>query len=415
MVVVFRWIVLVLALTLGGGVVAEAAPAKAPAGSALTILISLDGFRPDYLDRGNTPTLNALAADGARGAMRPSFPSLTYPNHYTLVTGKRPDHHGMVNNTLEDEDIPGVDFSMSNHAAVGDGRWWDQAKPIWVSAEQQGVHAGTLFWPGSEAQIDGVRPSYWKPYDEKLSYEDRVDTVLAWIDAKAPPLGFATLYFEGADTQGHHYGPDSPEVNAAAAEADAAIARLVAGLKARGLYETTNIIVVADHGMAPQPLSGLVEVSTLIDPAKAKFVSTGSIVGVRALPGFEAEVDAAMLKPHPHLTCWRKAQIPIRFGYGTNPRVPPIVCLAERGWYFVTAGALKKRLDEYPRDGGAHGYDPSDPTMRAVFVAHGPAFKSGVALPVFDNVDVYPLLARLIGVKGDKGDGTLGPLKPALR
>ena len=412
MVVVCRWMALLLALVLG----ACAMPSLAAAPTApLTILISLDGFRADYLDRGNTPTLSALAADGARGAMRPSFPSLTYPNHYALVTGKRPDHNGMVNNTLEAAEVPGVGFSMSNHDAVGDERWWNQAKPIWVSAEQQGVHAGVLFWPGSEAAVDGVRPTYWKKYDEKLAYDDRIDTVLAWIDAKAPPLGLATLYFDATDTEGHHYGPDSAEVNAAAARVDAAIARLVAGLKARGLNEATNIVVVADHGMAPQPLSGLVDVATLVDPAKVKFVSTGSIVAVRALPGFEAEVKAAMLKAHPHLTCWEKAKIPARYGYGTNLRVPPIVCLAERGWYFATASAIKKRLEDHPRDGGAHGYDPYDPTMRAVFVAHGPAFKPGVVLPVFDNVDVYPLLTRLIGVKGDKGDGALGPVKAALR
>jgi predicted AlkP superfamily pyrophosphatase or phosphodiesterase len=415
MVVMCRWMAVVLALMFGACATARPSEqAKAPPKSTLTILISLDGFRADYLDRGNTPTLSALAADGARGAMRPSFPSLTYPNHYTLVTGKRPDHHGMVNNTLEADEVPGVDFKMSNHEAVGDERWWNQAKPIWVSAEQQGVHAGVLFWPGSEAAIDGVRPSYWKAYDEKLAYDDRVDMVLAWIDAKNPPLGLATLYFDATDTEGHHYGPDSPEVNAAAARVDAVIARLAAGLKARGLYETTNIVVVADHGMASQPLSGLVDVATLVDPAKVKFVSTGSIVGVRALPGFEAEVKAAMLKPHPHVTCWEKGKIPARYGYGTNPRVPPIVCLAERGWYFATASAIKKRWAEHPRDGGAHGYDPFDPAMRAVFVAHGPAFKPGVVLPVFDNVDVYPLLARLIGVKGDKG-GALGPVKPALR
>jgi predicted AlkP superfamily pyrophosphatase or phosphodiesterase len=413
MVVMCRWMAVVLALMLSA---CASAPAGTPPKPTLTILISLDGFRADYLDRDNTPTLSALAADGARGAMRPSFPSLTYPNHYTLVTGKRPDHHGMVNNTLEADEVPGVEFKMSNHEAVGDERWWDQAKPIWVSAEQQGVHAGILFWPGSEAAIDGVRPSYWKAYDEKLAYDDRVDMVLSWIDAKSPPLGLATLYFDAVDTEGHHYGPDSPEVNAAAVRVDAAMARLVAGLKARGLYETTNIVVVADHGMAPQPLSGLVDVATLVDPAKVKFVSTGSVVGVRALPGFEAEVKAVMLdKPHPHLTCWEKGKIPARYGYGTNPRVPPIVCLAERGWYFATASALAKRWRDHPRDGGAHGYDPFDPTMRAVFVAHGPAFKSGVVLPVFDNVDVYPLLTRLIGVKGDKGDGSLGPVKAALR
>lgn len=416
MVVMCRWMALVVALMLAACATAPTSTsAEAAPKPGLTILISLDGFRADYLDRGKTPTLSAMAADGVRGAMRPSFPSLTYPNHYTLVTGKRPDHHGMVNNTLEAEEVPGVDFKMSNHDAVGDERWWNQAKPIWVSAEQQGVHAGVLFWPGSEAAIDGVRPTYWKAYDEKLAYDDRVDMVLSWIDAKSPPLGLTTLYFDATDTEGHHYGPDSPEVNAAAVRVDAAIARLVAGLKARGLYETTNIVVVADHGMASQPLSGLVDVATLVDPAKVKFVSTGSVVGVRALPGFKAEVKAAMLKPYPHLTCWEKGNIPARYGYGTNPRVPPIVCLAERGWYFATGSAIKKRWAEHPRDGGAHGYDPFDPAMQAIFVAHGPAFKSGVVLPVFDNVDVYPLLARLIGVKGDKGDGALGPVKPALR
>ena len=412
MIVACRWFVLVLALmTAGCATASRPALSKAP----LTILVSIDGFRADYLDRGITPTLSALAADGARGAMRPSFPSLTYPNHYTLVTGKRPDHNGVVNNTMDDSEIPGVKFAMSNHDAVGDGRWWDMAKPIWVSAEQQGVHAGTLFWPGSEAQIDGVRPSRWKTFDMKVASDERVDILLSWIDAKDPALGFATLYFDPVDTQGHHYGPDSPELNAAVAQVDAAIARLVAGLKARGLYDTTNIVVVADHGMASQPLGGLVDVATLVDPAKALFVSTGSVVAVRPLPGFEAEVTAALSRPIPNLTCWEKDKIPARYGYGTNRRVPPIVCLAETGWYFATAAAIKKRWVEHPRDGGAHGYDPADPTMRAVFVARGPAFKAGVVLPLFDNVDVYPLLTTVIGVKGDSGDGALDLVKAALR
>lgn len=412
MAVACRWFVLVLALmTAGCATTSRPTPPKA----ALTILVSIDGFRDDYLDRGITPALSALAADGARGAMRPSFPTLTFPNHYTLVTGKRPDHNGVVNNTMDDPEIPGVKFTMSNHDAVRDGRWWDMAKPIWVSAEQQGVHAGTLFWPGSEAQIDGVRPSRWKAFDMKVASNERVDILLSWIDAKDPALGFATLYFDPVDTQGHHHGPDSPELNTAVAQVDAAVGRLVAGLKARGLYDTTNIVVVADHGMAPQPLSGLVDVATLVDPAKALFVSTGSVVAVRPLPGFEAEVAAAMLRPIPHLTCWEKDKIPARYGYGTNRRVPPIVCLAETGWYFATAAAIKRRWAEHPRDGGAHGYDPHDPTMRAVFVARGPAFKPGVVLPPFDNVDVYPLLTTVIGVEGDKGDGQLDPVKAALR
>src|SRR5215212_2405737 len=132
------------------------------------ILVSIDGFRPDYLDRGVTPVLSGLAADGVRAAMRPSFPSKTFPNHYTLVTGLRPDRNGIVENNMEDAAIPGVTFKMSNQEAVVDRRWWDQAEPIWVTAEKAGIRSATMFWPGSEADIRGVRPSYWLPFDQTM-------------------------------------------------------------------------------------------------------------------------------------------------------------------------------------------------------------------------------------------------------
>ncbi|MDB5456494.1 MAG: alkaline phosphatase family protein [Caulobacter sp.] len=390
--------------------------APPPPQARLTLLVSIDGFRADYLDRGVTPTLSGLAADGARGAMRPSFPSLTFPNHYTLVTGKRPDRNGIVDNVMQDADIPGVTFTMSNHAAVIDPRWWDQATPIWVSAEQQGVRTGTMFWPGSEAAIHGVRPTRWAPFVKATPATDRVDGLLAWLDAPGDrPLGLGTLYFDIVDTAGHHYGPDSAEVNAAAAEVDAALARLVAGLKARGLYETTNLVVVADHGMAPLPAAHRILLDEILDVTKVKLVGVGAVTGVFPEPGAQAEVAAALLRPHPHMTCWPKAKIPARFHFGTNPRIAPIVCLSETGWYTTT---IKRRqtADEWDRrDGGAHGFDPYDPRMRAVFVARGPAFRSGVTLPVFDNVDVYPLVARAAGVRPEAGDWRLADVKAALR
>ncbi|OYW27979.1 MAG: alkaline phosphatase family protein, partial [Caulobacter sp. 12-67-6] len=191
----------------------------APAQSRLTVLVGIDGFRADYLDKGDSPTLDALAASGARGAMRPSFPTLTFPNHYTLITGKRPDRNGIVNNVMEDAQFPGVTFKMSNAQAVRDGRWWDQALPLWVSAETQGYKAGAMFWPGSEAEIAGVRPSRWMVFNQAMPSNDRVDTLLAWLDdPKGPELRLATLYFDVVDTQGHHYGPGSPEARAAVAE-----------------------------------------------------------------------------------------------------------------------------------------------------------------------------------------------------
>lgn len=384
--------------------------------SRLTILVSIDGFRADYLDRGDTPTMSGLAAGGARAAMRPSFPSLTFPNHYTLITGKRPDHNGIVGNVMEDPEQPGVRFTMGNAKAVTDGRWWDQALPFWVSAERQGIPAGAMFWPGSEAEIKGVRPSRWSTFDQKMSGEARVDTLLDWLaQPQGQPLRFATLYFDIVDTEGHRHGPESREVRAAAAEVDSQIARLVEGLKAQGRFETTDIVIVADHGMALLPAAQRIILDTVIDITKVRLVATGAVTSLFPAAGAEAEVEAAFLKPHAHMTCWRKGQIPARYHYGSNRRVPPIVCLSQTGWYTTTAAARQRAGEGEMKDGGAHGFDPYDPTMRAVFIAHGPSIRPGVTLPLFDNVDVYPLLARITGVKPEKVDGSLEVVGQALR
>jgi predicted AlkP superfamily pyrophosphatase or phosphodiesterase len=388
-----------------------------PTASRLTILVSIDGFRADYLDRGDTPVMSSLAANGARAAMRPSFPSLTFPNHYTLITGRRPDAHGIVNNVMEDPDMPGVRFSMSNAEAVNDGRWWDEAPPFWVTAEQQGKPAGAMFWPGSQAEVDGVRPSRWTVFDQSMPSTRRVDTLLSWLDdPKGPELRFSTLYFDIVDTEGHHYGPTSPQVRAAAVEVDQAIGRLVDGLKSRGRFESTDIIIVADHGMAPVPANQRWPLDDVLDLSKVKLVTAGAVVGLNPRPGEEAYVEAALLsRPLPHLTCWRKGQMPQRFHYGRNPRVPAIICLSETGWYVTTRAAMSRPGKWDLVDGGQHGFDPHDPAMQAVFVAHGPSIRPGVALPVFDNVDVYSLLARLTGVKPAPNDGSLKVIGAALR
>ena len=405
-----RLLSLVLALSLtvvaGGAEAREKAP-------HLTILVSIDGFRADYLDRGDTPVMKALAEDGARAAMRPSFPSVTFPNHYTLITGKRPDRHGIVANTMIDPSVSAEKFTMRSL----EPGWWSQAKPFWVSVEQQGKRAAAMFWPGSEVEIDGVRPSRWVKFDATMSHEARVDQVLSWLDsADGPPIAFSTLYFDIVDTQGHHYGPESPEVRAAAASVDAALGRLVEGLKARGRFESTDIVIVADHGMAPLPAANRVVLDELVDVSKIQLVTTGAVTSFSPKPDERKAVEKAFLsKPLPHMSCWKKNRVPARFHYGRNPRVPAIVCLSETGWYTTTAAAQRKPSEWDGKDGGAHGFDPYDPTMRAVFVAHGPSFKSGVALPVFDNVDVYALLAKVTGVRPEKTDGSLKVVRQALR
>jgi predicted AlkP superfamily pyrophosphatase or phosphodiesterase len=377
---------------------------------AITILVAMDGFRPDYLDKGATPTMSALAADGVRASMRPSFPSVTFPNHYALITGKTPDHNGIVYNKMEDEQRPGVTFTMSPSVA-SDPYWWADATPLWVSAERQGVRTATMFWPGSDYELGGVRPSRWRLFDMDLPGFARVDQLLAWLDEAGPKPRFLTLYFDLVDTAGHNYGPDAADTLGAVAEVDAAIGRLVAGLEKRGLAASTNLVIVADHGMAEVSEDRIINLDALASADIARVLWDGPTAGVYPRAGREAEAEAALTGTHEHGTCWRKGEMPERFGYGTHRRVPPIVCLAEVGWRYRSA-----QVTQYAGvSKGAHGFDPDAPEMSAVFVAHGPAFRRGASLPEFPNVSVYPLLAKLIGVTPEAGDGAMEDVRGALR
>ncbi|OOG58295.1 alkaline phosphatase family protein [Rhodanobacter sp. B05] len=377
------------------------------------LLISIDGYRADYLDRGLNPTLRMLADTGVRAQwMQPSFPSLTFPNHYTIVTGRYPDSHGIVDNDMVDP-VLGT-FSLANRKAVGDGRWWGEAEPIWADADRHGLKTATLFWPGSEAAIHGHRPDHWRAYDSKMPYDARVDQVLHWLDLPAAQRpAFLTLYFEGVDSAGHDYGPDSPQLNQALRQVDAALARLVAGLRQRGLVDHLNLIVLADHGMAATPLNQRIQLDDLIDTAHAQVVSTGAVAGIDPAPGHEAELDSDLLKAHPHMTCWKKSRIPARYHYGHNPRVPRVVCSAQVGWLIVSH--RKQMLHGEKPMLGDHGYDNAAPQMRALFIAHGPAFRRRVVVPAFPNVDVYPLMTHLLGIPAAANDGSYDAVKDMLK
>lgn len=362
------------------------------------ILIAIDGFRADYLERGATPVLARLAAEGAWGPMKPSFPSVTFPNHYTLVTGLHPDRHGIVGNTMVDAELGR--FSLGNKQAVTDRRWWDQGEPIWVSAERQGVRTATMFWPGSEAAIRGVRPSYWTEFDQSMPGDARVDQVLAWLrlpSDQRPVL--TTLYFDIVDTMGHHHGPDSPHTLEAMRSVDASIGRLIEGLKTQGQYEDTILVVVSDHGMAATSPQRVTVLDDIIDPEAVQIVSGGPVSFLNPAAGREAEVEQALLGSRPHLDCWRRSEIPQRLTLGANPRVSAIVCLSEPGWLLTT------RDRAVTKAGGAHGYDNAAPEMQAVFIAHGPGVVAGRQLKDLDSVDVQPFLARLLGVSAPQGDG----------
>jgi predicted AlkP superfamily pyrophosphatase or phosphodiesterase len=387
-----------------------ATPGRPPL-PASVLLVSVDGLRPADVTANGMPALLALGQAGVRAeGMRPSYPSLTFPNHYALITGLRPDHSGIVHNSMRDAALG--TFRTSRSEAVRTAGWWG-GTPVWVSAERAGLRTATMFWPGSEAGIAGIHPGQWRAYREGTRAADSVAQVLAWLDAprRARPR-FVTLYLDQVDEASHDHGPDSPQANAARREVDAAIAALLHGLRARGLAGRTNLLVVSDHGFETVPPGHALPTTALAPAEVAEAVSDGQVIGFAPRPRRAAQAERLLLGRHEHYACWRKGELPARWHYGTHPRVPAIVCQMDPGWDAVWPASYARRA-QVTR--GSHGYDPDLAAMRATFIASGPAFREGVALPVFDNVDVYPLLMRLLALPPEPNDGDIAPLLPALR
>lgn len=383
-------------------------PASPPVRPPL-LLISVDGLRTRDVTPQLMPNVSRLAADGVRAidGMRPSYPSLTFPNHYTIVTGLRPDHHGIIQNTMQDAQLGS--FKSKDQGTVDDGRWWG-GEPVWVSVEKAGLHADTMFWPGASAAIEGVRPRRWREYDKSVTATARVDAVAGWMgESVATRPAFATLYFDQVDQAQHDHGPGSPEAIAALHEVDTTIGRLIDALRTRGQLDTTNIVLVSDHGFAYVPSDHMVIVEDVVSKQEADAITLGQVPEFTPNPGFEADAERKLLGRHDHFECWKKGALPPRWHYGSHPRIPPIVCQMDEGWNMTTRNYSGKH------DLGSHGYDPALPSMRATFVARGPAFAHGATLPAFDNVDVYPLLMRLLELQPRPNDGDPHTFDPVLQ
>jgi len=382
------------------------------------ILISLDGFRYDYVDKFDTPNLKRLASEGVRAKwMIPSFPTKTFPNHYTIATGLYPEHHGIVENNVSDF---GDVFKIDDRKQVQDSRWW-WGEPIWVTAQKQGQIAASYFFVGSEAEIDGIRPKLWRTYNGKVPPEMRVDKVLSWLElpAKERPTMVA-MYFSDTDDAGHEFGPDADETRYAALNADRYIGQLMAGLAARGIRDRVNIIVVSDHGMAARDQHNAVVMDDYFDTTDKALadpiLTTGEIWQIFPKPGKE-DVIIERLKSIRHATCWRKSEIPERLHYNEGRRIAPIVCSSDEGWSMTSRRRFEetKKSDDFDKTRGAHGYDNKVESMRATFIAHGPAFKRGFLAEPFENIHVYELMCKILGLKPAKNDGSLEKVRAMLR
>jgi len=392
-------------------------PRTPPQSAELLILVSIDGFRWDYLKKYHAPVLSRLTRAGVHAArLTPSFPTKTFPNHYTLVTGLYPAHHGIVGNWFYDPAY-GETFGLSKPASNSEERWWDGGEPVWITAQKQGVRSACFFWPGSETAHDGVRPAFFKLFDKKLRAADRVDGLLGWL--ALPPAQrprFATLYFDVVDDMGHRHGPDAPETGAAIKEADEALARLLAGLDRLGLRERTDLVVVSDHGMSEQSPDQVVFLDDLTKISAVQVDSTGPVGGVRPKPGTvsAAELAASIrAKAPPQLQVWLRDETPERFHFRGNPRIPDVVMLADEHWNFETRTGWPNRARTYNK--GNHGWDPATPNMGALFIAHGPSFQRGVEIPDVENIQVYNLLCAALGIEPAPNDGDRRLERAALR
>jgi predicted AlkP superfamily pyrophosphatase or phosphodiesterase len=373
---------------------------------SIVILISLDGWRWDYHMKSSVPNVRSLMARGVRAeGLIPSFPSKTFPNHYTLVTGLYPGHHGIVGNSMRDP-RSGRLFTMQKREEVSNAMWWG-GEPIWVTMIRGGGRAAPFFWPGSEAPIGGIRPTLWEPYQHDKSNDARVDQVLSWLDLpEAERPSFITLYMSDVDGAGHSFGPDSQELMQALERVDGSIGHLVRGIEQRRLTGVVNLVVVSDHGMAETSRQRVVVVDELVPIADGEIVDLNPTLGIWPRPGREETLYRRLSSAHPRLSVYRRGETPLHWHYRDHERVPPIVGVADEGWSLMRRASVTDAFkSSLRRIGGNHGYDPHVRSMRGLFVAAGPAFRSNAVVPAFENVNVYNVICQVLGITPVRNDG----------
>ena len=373
------------------------------------LLISMDGFRYDYLEKANTPNFDKIVKTGASAkALVPIFISKTFPNHYSIATGMYAENHGLIANSFYAPDLD-KPYSIRDRKAVENGQFYD-GEPIWVTAENQGVKTASYFWVGSEASINGVQPTYWKRYDQKASFESRIDTVMTWFSypiKQRPRL--ALLYFHEPDGTGHEYGPNSPEIVMQIERLDNVLGNLISKINKLDISSKLNVIIVSDHGMTDVYPENSIDLSSYTDLSLLSVSGAGPTVFISSDSKKLLKNAYNDLKSINNANIYWKNKIPKRFHYRNHVRIPDILVLADEGWSLMPLGHGSYN----PK--GSHGYDNLLDNMKAIFIANGPSFKSGYKREEFENIHIYPLVAHILGIKPYKKiDGDLEIVKDLL-
>lgn len=377
------------------------------------ILISADGFRYDYAEKYQAKNLLELRKGGVQAAwMLPSYPSVTFPNHYTIATGLYPSHHGIVDNKFYDRKRKDF-YAVGNRPKVTDGTWYG-GTPLWVLAEQQQMLSASFYWVGSEAAIKHTRPTYYYLYNESIGMEQRIQTVVNWLNLPAerrPHL--ITFYLPEVDHAGHLYGPDSEETAESVRVIDTAVARLVQEVAKTGLKDV-NYIFLSDHGMTNIDNEHTLPLPADIDTAKFIIPSGGTQIQLYAKNEADIIPTYQKLKQRAQqFKVYLKSEVPARMHYGAKDdymnRMGDILLIPEWPKVFNLTG--KKPII------GWHGFDPVlVPQMRATFYTWGPAFKKHLRIKPFENVNVYPIASKILGLSyQQKIDGNTKIAKQILR
>ncbi|KAK1354884.1 Ectonucleotide pyrophosphatase/phosphodiesterase family member 3 [Heracleum sosnowskyi] len=391
----------------------------------VVILISSDGFRFGYQHKTPTPNIHRLISTGteAETGLIPVYPTLTFPNHYSIVTGLYPANHGIVDNKFFD---PNTNESF-NQKTSSEPKWW-LGEPLWETVVKQGFNASSYFWPGSE-----VKKPFWScpkkfcpPYDSTVKFEDRVDTILSYFDLPADEIpALMTLYFEDPDYHGHRVGPDHPLITADVARIDAMVGRLIAGLEEKNIFEEVNVILVGDHGMVgtcDQRSIYLKELAPWIEIPRDWIQRYTPMLTIRP-PADESPADIVAKMNEglqstytgKYLKVYLKDKLPSRLHYSKSDRITPIVGLVDEGFKVEMnkpeakqcAGSLKAETSKSDDRScaGAHGYDNAIFSMRSIFIGHGPRFPKGVKVPSFENIQIYNLVTSILNIDGAPNDG----------
>ncbi|XP_009785500.1 uncharacterized protein LOC107819662 [Nicotiana tabacum] len=377
----------------------------------VVLLISSDGFRFGYQYKTDVPNINRLIRNGTEAELGliPVFPTLTFPNHYAIVTGLYPAYHGIIDNFFLDPNT-GEAFTMGSH----DPKWW-LGEPLWETVVNHGLKAATYFWPGSEVIKGGwtCPESLCVRYNGSVPFEERVDTVLNYFDLPTDEIpSFMTLYFEDPDHQGHKVGPDDPQITEAVARVDGMIGRLIRGLEERGFFEDVNIIMVGDHGMVgtcDKKLIFLEDLAPWIEIPKDWIQSYSPLLSIRPPPSYSAKdvvtkmnegLKSGKVQNGQYLKVYLKEELPARLHYSASNRIPPIIGLIDESFKVEQKSSKRKEC------GGSHGYDNAFFSMRTIFIAHGPRFARGSKVPSFENVQIYNLVTTILNIQGASNNGT---------